>query len=108
MFKMTNPDQSEARVTAAWIQANGDQVKAQAFLQDRNWSPVVGTPKPEADKEVGRVKEIDEANKAQRAAVKEKGKHSAIYANRLALETGGVSTPPTSRAAPDSAAACVR
>ncbi|RXW25623.1 hypothetical protein EST38_g264 [Candolleomyces aberdarensis] len=107
MFKMTNPDQSEARVTAAWIQANGDPVKAQAFLQDRNWSPVVGTPKPEVDKEVGRVKEIDDANKAQRAAVKEKGKQSAIYANRLALETGGasVSTPPTSKVAPDGAAA---
>jgi SWI/SNF-related matrix-associated actin-dependent regulator 1 of chromatin subfamily A len=45
-------------------------------------------------KVVGRVKEIDEATKAQRAAAKEMGKNSLIYANRPAPR---ISPPPTPR-----------
>lgn len=64
-------------------------------MQDKNWTPSVA----KVEKEVGRVKEIEEANKAQRAAVREKGKMSAIYANRPVLDTTAASTPPTSKAA---------
>jgi SWI/SNF-related matrix-associated actin-dependent regulator 1 of chromatin subfamily A len=44
-----------------------------------------------------RVKEIDEATRAQRAAEKEKGKKSMIYANRSILDTRAPVTPSPSK-----------
>lgn len=103
MFKLSMPGYSPARVEAAWRQAGEDVVKAGALVSDPNWRP---TPAPSlvTEKEVvGRVKELDEANKALRVAAKEKGKKSMIYANRSTLETQiqSSSTPTTSKAVLD-------
>ncbi|EAU91796.2 Fun30p [Coprinopsis cinerea okayama7 len=106
LFKMAYPLDSDARVRAAWTQAGGDKSKAAAFLSNPSWSPPTPS-RPQsngAEKETGRVKEIDEANKLQRAAVREKGKKSMIYANRPILETN-ISTPPVSKIASETAVA---
>lgn len=100
-FKIVNQfENSEARIRAAWQQANEDVRKATELLQDRNFmahpppsSPSAVKPKPTRPTvETGRVKELEEASKAERARVKEMGKKSAIYS---ALTT---STPPVSKA----------
>ncbi|CAA7261624.1 unnamed protein product [Cyclocybe aegerita] len=95
-FKMTHPLESAARIQAAWTQSGSDMKKATGFLSDPAWSPTPTTKSPEKD-HLGKVKEIEEANKAQRAAVKEKGKKSLIYANRPVLEAKIPSTPPLSK-----------
>jgi SWI/SNF-related matrix-associated actin-dependent regulator of chromatin subfamily A containing DEAD/H box 1 len=96
-FLVTMPLHSPSRVRTAWQQANGDVKKATALLSDPAWEsqPPATTQAAEA---LGRVKEIDEATKAERAAIREKGKKSMIYANRSALENKPVqpSTPPPS------------
>ncbi|KAF9529360.1 SNF2 family N-terminal domain-containing protein [Crepidotus variabilis] len=101
-FKMTHPTESFPRIQAAWKQAAGDEKKATAFLLDSAWSPAPTAPTtPATPKEVSsRVKEIDEATKAQRAAEREKGKKSMIYANRIVLDTQILvpSTPSPSKA----------
>lgn len=103
-FKMTMPTESNTRCRAAWQLTNGDVRKATELLLDPHWVP---TPVPLASKPsneiTGRVKEIDEQTKAQRAAVKEKGKKSAIYAHRPVLEAKAQRpvTPPVSKAAID-------
>ncbi|KAJ7218012.1 SNF2 family N-terminal domain-containing protein [Mycena pura] len=89
-FKLTMPDYSPNRVQAAWAQANKDVKAATALLSDPSWTPpaAVSTPSPAQHLDsVGRVKEVDEASKAQRIATKELGKRSMIYANRTNLET---------------------
>lgn len=92
-FKMTMPMESVARVQAAWNQAGGDVKKATELLSDRSWSPFPIAPAKFDKETLGRVKEIDEAFKTQRAALKEKGKKSMIYANRPVLEAKIPSTP---------------
>jgi SWI/SNF-related matrix-associated actin-dependent regulator of chromatin subfamily A containing DEAD/H box 1 len=93
-FKVTMPLESPARIQNAWIQAKGDVKKATELLSDPSWV----APKRVQDDITGRVKEIDEATKAQRMAAKEKGKKSMIYANRPVLEVkSGTSTPPVSK-----------
>ncbi|KAF8973224.1 SNF2 family N-terminal domain-containing protein [Flammula alnicola] len=92
-FKMINPTESNARCQAAWTQAGGDVKKATGLLSDPSWSP---TPVVSATAEkgnLGRVKEFDETMRAQRAAIKEKGRKSLIYANRPILEAKSPSTP---------------
>ena len=103
MFKISMPGHPPARVEAAWRQAGGDVVKAGALLSDPNWRPTPAASLVTEKEVVGRVKELDEANKALRAAVKEKGKKSMIYANRSNLETQiqSSSTPTTSKAVLD-------
>lgn len=97
IFMMTYPGGDPVRLRAAWTQANCDKNKADAFLNDPTWSPSPSLP-PAAEKEsLGRVKEIEEASKAQRAADKEKGKRSLIYANRTTLDPKPPSTPPSSK-----------
>lgn len=91
-FKMTMPTESAARVQAAWNQAGGDVKRATELLSDRSWTPYPVAAKVEKET-FGRVKEIDEAFKSQRAALKEKGKRSMIYANRPVLEAKPPSTP---------------
>jgi len=89
-FKMTMPIESPQRVRAAWAQAGGNSLRATALIADSTWSPA--SYKVERD-DVGRVKEVEEATRAQKLAVKEKGKKSMIYANRMTLETKVQSTP---------------
>ncbi|KAK7053332.1 DNA-dependent ATPase fun30 [Paramarasmius palmivorus] len=102
-FKICAPGESESRVRAAWIQAGQDATKATQLLVDPNWDPNPPpkprppiTPKPK--EEHGKVEGIVEASKMQRMSVKEKGKKSMIYANRLELEKSGTqATPPSSK-----------
>lgn len=92
-FKISHPTESPVRVQAAWKQASGDVKKATGFLLDPSWSP-----SSVALREVSsRVKEIDEATRAQRAAEKEKGKKSLIYANRSILDNRISVTPSPSK-----------
>jgi len=101
-FRVTMPLESPARIQNAWIQAKGDVKKATELLSDPSWI----VPKNVRDDITGRVKEIDEATKAQRIAAKEKGRKSMIYANRPILEVKpSTSTPPASKRAIDLAAA---
>lgn len=93
-FKVTMPLESPARVQNAWVQAKGDVKKATELLSDPTWV----SAKRVQDDVTGRVKEIDEATRAQRMAAKEKGKKSMIYANRPVLDPKpGTSTPPVSK-----------
>lgn len=97
-FKLAWVGEPESRIRGAWMEANGDQTRAQALMRDRNWTPAP-PPTPSVakpvEKDVGRVKEVEEANKAQRAAIREKGKMSAIYANRPAVITTPSAAKPT-------------
>ncbi|KAL0956558.1 hypothetical protein HGRIS_002695 [Hohenbuehelia grisea] len=96
-FKLTHPTQAVSRVRLAWTQANGDPRRANELLEDGNWPSRPQTSNRPSEEIVGRVKEIEEANKAQREAVKEKRKRSSIYANRSGLDNPSVSTPPASK-----------
>jgi SWI/SNF-related matrix-associated actin-dependent regulator 1 of chromatin subfamily A len=93
IYSLFNCQHRKGAVRLAWQQMNGDARKPD-LLQDQNWlcNPSGSTqPSPEM---VSRVKEVDEAIKAQRAAVKGLGKNSLIYANR---PTSRISTSPTSK-----------
>ncbi|KAF8345876.1 SNF2 family N-terminal domain-containing protein [Amanita rubescens] len=97
-FKFSMPQYTSDRIHAAWVQANGDEKMATALLGDPNWAPA--SPSNRSQQEaMGRVQELDEESRARRAAAKEKGKKSMIYANRSNLENNTliVSTPPTSK-----------
>jgi SWI/SNF-related matrix-associated actin-dependent regulator 1 of chromatin subfamily A len=89
------PQHTPGVVQTAWLHANGDVKKATELLSDPHWDHTPSVSKPEVE-DVGRVKEIEEASKAERAAVKEKGKKSMIYANRSVLDNKAqrVTTPP--------------
>ncbi|KAJ7901892.1 SNF2 family N-terminal domain-containing protein [Mycena olivaceomarginata] len=87
-FKLTMPMEDPRRVEAAWLQSGKNVRDATALLDNPSWVPHIVAPAPTVAKEaVGRVKEVDEATKAQRIATKEMGKKSAIYANRTTLDT---------------------
>lgn len=97
-FKISNPERDPTLIQSAWDQAGGDIRKATDLLHDPSWRP----PPPRSDQspseavpdiysETGRVSEVDEANKASRAAMKEKAKKSSIYANRTILDTSQLS-----------------
>jgi len=92
-FKISHPTESPVRVEAAWKQASGDVKKATVFLLDPSWSPSSLASRGVSS----RVKELDEATRAQRAAEKEKGKKSMIYANRSILDTRTPVTPSPSK-----------
>lgn len=103
LFQFSNPTHTAARARAAWQQSGGDAARATTLLNDPAWQP----PKPVAvatvkraqhPAELGRVKEVEEASKAERARVKEMGKKSMIYASRPGLPTV---TPPASKAIPN-------
>ncbi|OCH88857.1 hypothetical protein OBBRIDRAFT_757376 [Obba rivulosa] len=89
-FKLTQPMHNPDVVRAAWVQAGGDVPKASELLNDPTWKP----PTPQTPRvsrpptETGRVKEIDEAMRAQKEAARERGKNSMIYRNRPVLENG--------------------
>lgn len=90
---------------AAWQQASGDEAKATSLLDDPSFkqsSASASAPGRAVVKQApssSRDKGLDDANKAQRAAVREKGKKSVIY-QRPHVETKPVvSTPPSSSSA---------
>jgi len=98
VFQFENPEHDYQRKKAAWTRANGDKNIATSFLSDSSWQPVPSSsPASGAKDSIGRVKELEDASKAQRASVKEKGKKSLIYANRTALEAKSPSTPPPAK-----------
>ncbi|KXN92461.1 ATP-dependent helicase fft3 [Leucoagaricus sp. SymC.cos] len=90
---MTMPGELPARVRAAWKQSGGNFQKATALMSDPTWSPASSNSHKVERDDVGRVKEVEEATRAQKMAVKEKGKKSMIYANRITLETKVHTTP---------------
>jgi len=98
-LRFTFLELEEAKVRAAWTQAGGDLKVAKGLLQDPCFKPNASSDALSAPI-VGRIKEIDEATKAERAAVREKGKKSMIYAGRSNLDTQVAirkSTPPRPR-----------
>ncbi|KAH9972417.1 SNF2 family N-terminal domain-containing protein [Lactifluus volemus] len=76
-FRISFPQFEEAKVRAAWRQAGRDV-----------------PPSPAVSPATGRVKELEDARHAERAAVKEKGKKSMIYAARTNLATRSSTPPP--------------
>ena len=98
MFRLSNIERDINLVQAAWTQAGGEEKKATTLLNDPSWKPETKSPKlnssPGPTAETGRVAEVDEATKANRAALREKAKKSSIYANRIMLDTNQ-STPPS-------------
>nr|VWO95023.1 Uncharacterized protein [Ganoderma boninense] len=106
-FRLTHIEHDTAFARAAWTEAGGDEPKAIALLNDASWKPAPKTPPPkdpEPAPETGKVKEVVEANRAQRLAVREKGRKSMIYKNRLndgkPTSDAGPSTPPRLKAPP--------
>jgi SWI/SNF-related matrix-associated actin-dependent regulator 1 of chromatin subfamily A len=92
-LNMTMPGEPASRIRAAWKQSGYNFQRATALMANPSWSPSTSSPEKLEKEDVGRVKEVEAAFRAQRIAVKEKGKKSMIYANRLALETKSQSTP---------------
>ncbi|PFH51523.1 hypothetical protein AMATHDRAFT_58959 [Amanita thiersii Skay4041] len=105
-FKYTMPTEPPARIHAAWVQAGGDVKRATELLSDTTWVPTPPNSSKSTQESMGRVEELDEASRARRAATKEKGKKSMIYANRSHLETKPypITTPPPSKRHLDAAA----
>jgi SWI/SNF-related matrix-associated actin-dependent regulator 1 of chromatin subfamily A len=102
-FKVTMPQHRLSTIRAAWKQAKGDVKEATQLLSQPGWNPNPPSVAQPATESTGRVKELEEASRALRAAMKEKGKKSLIYANRGHLEvtTASPSSPPPSKAPVD-------
>ncbi|CCM03584.1 uncharacterized protein FIBRA_05721 [Fibroporia radiculosa] len=95
-FKMTQPQHPISVIRAAWQQAGGDVPRASELLNDPSWRPPMPASPATIAKsamEVGRVKELDDAKQAQRAAIREKGKKSMIYKTVPNLENKPPSKP---------------
>lgn len=87
-FIITQPHHPAWRVRIAWEHCNGDARAATNLLDNPSFQPrdpslparpVVTIKTPQRDVETGRVKEVDEATKAERQRIRELGKKSAIY-----------------------------
>lgn len=103
VFQLSHPGRDLVTLRAAWNEANGNDNKASLLLSDSSWkpqststpsnsatiakAPSVPAPEPLTVETTGRVEEVDEATKTQRAALREKAKKSSIYANRVTLDT---------------------
>ena len=105
-FRVSNPQYPPDMIDAAWKEARRNEEAALRLLQNPNWKPKVPEPISPAkairseSSATGRVKEVEDAHKAQRAAAKEKSKKSSIYANRLVLDVKNqrpVTPPPKSQ-----------
>lgn len=94
-LNMTMPGESLTRIRAAWKQSGYNFQRATALMANPSWSPSAPSPEKSEKEDVGRVREVEEASRAQKMAVKEKGKKSMIYANRLVLENRTQNTPKT-------------
>jgi SWI/SNF-related matrix-associated actin-dependent regulator of chromatin subfamily A containing DEAD/H box 1 len=99
-FRISFPQFEEAKVRAAWRQAGRDVRAATVLLLDPSFSYCPTPPRalqassPVVSPATGRVKELEDARHAERAAVKEKGKKSMIYAARTNLATRSSTPPP--------------
>ncbi|KAH9985991.1 SNF2 family N-terminal domain-containing protein [Russula compacta] len=101
-FRISFPQFEEGKVRAAWRQAGRDVRAATALLLDPSFSyrptppPVPKAPSPVVSPTTGRIKELEDARHAERAAAKEKGKKSMIYAARTNLAPRSSTPPPRS------------
>ncbi|KAI0300995.1 SNF2 family N-terminal domain-containing protein [Multifurca ochricompacta] len=99
-FRISFPQFEEGKVRAAWRQGGRDVRAATALLLDPSFSyrptppPAPSVPSPAVSPATGRVKELEDARHAERAAVKEKGKKSMIYAARTNLAPRSSTPPP--------------
>lgn len=99
-FRISFPQFEEGKVRAAWRQAGRDVRAATALLLDPTFSyqpmspPGPKAPSPVVSPSTGRVKELEDARHAERAAAKEKGKKSMIYAARTNLAPRSSTPPP--------------
>ena len=72
-FKVSNPQYPPGFIDAAWKEARGDEEAALQLLQNPNWRPSdwfwqeIVPWEPRESSTTGRVKEVEEAHKAQRA-----------------------------------------
>lgn len=102
-FRISFPQFEEGKVRAAWRQAGCDVRAATALLLDPSFSyqptltPGPKAPSPAVSPSTGRVKELEDARHAERAAAKEKGKKSMIYAARTNLAPPSSTPPPPAR-----------
>src|SRR5258708_4376692 len=98
-FRMTFPQFEDGKVRAAWRQAGRDVRAATSLLLDPSFSyqpspsPAPKAPSLVVSPVTGRIRELEDARQAERAAAKEKGKKSMIYAARTNLAPRN-STPP--------------
>jgi len=92
------PEHSSTLIRAAWDETGGDIQKSTSLLSQPEWRLKRASANDASAESTGRVKELDEVTRAMRAAAKERGKKSLIYANRGVLEvkTASPSTPSTS------------
>ncbi len=103
LFRISFPQFEEGKVRAAWRQAGRDVRAATALLLDPSFfyqpTPLPGpnAPSPVVSPSTGRVKELEDARHAERAAAKEKGKKSMIYAARTNLPPRSSTPPPPAR-----------
>lgn len=108
VWRILNMHHATDVLRAAWQQASGDETKATSLLNDPTFKPpsvsastsapgraVVKNAPPNSSRDKGR----DDVNKAQRAAVRERGKKSVIYQRPHVENKHVVSTPPTSSSA---------
>lgn len=99
-FRISFPQFEEGKVRAAWRQAGRDVRTATALLLDPTFSyrptppPPSKAPSPVVSPVTGRIKELEDARHAERAAAKEKGKKSMIYAARTILAPRSPTPPP--------------
>ncbi|KAF8271524.1 SNF2 family N-terminal domain-containing protein [Lactarius quietus] len=102
-FRISFPQFEEGKVRAAWRQAERDVRAATALLLDPSFSYQPTSPpgpkalSPVVSPSTGRVKELEDARQAERAAAKEKGKKSMIYAARTNLAPRSSTPPPLVR-----------
>lgn len=105
VWRILNMNHATDVLRAAWQQASGDEAKATSLLNDPTFKPpsasasAPGRAVVKSTPSSSRDKGLDDANKAQRAAVREKGKKSVIYQRPHVENKPVVSTPPTSSSA---------
>jgi SWI/SNF-related matrix-associated actin-dependent regulator 1 of chromatin subfamily A len=101
-FRISFPQFEEGKVRAAWRQAGRDVRAATALLLDSSFvyrptpPPFARALSPVVSPITGRIKELEDARHAERAAAKEKRKKSMIYAARTNLAPRSP-TPPSGR-----------
>ncbi|KAJ7579101.1 SNF2 family N-terminal domain-containing protein [Mycena floridula] len=99
-YQATRPGINPAFLKAVWDKAQGDPQMADQILKNRETPP---QPTMLPREVTGRVTEIDQATRAQRAAEKEKAKRSMIYTNNnRASRPNNLATPNYRNSTPSS------